>query len=159
MRIKKHVCCCVLGFAEKSPDEMESLYNDLQAASLSVIGRSSRRDFRASFIRRCHNDKVNDKLHLLRILSSTLKVTSCLDSPEPGLCLRSLYLKLCCPVSVFQAKESELQTVKQILGDPTLTADNYRTWRLSNHLLLQQISKHKRTAGGAAELASPGQKI
>lgn len=58
---------------EKPPDEMECLYNHLKAASLSPIGQSSRRDFRASFIRRCQNDKVNEKLHLLRILSSTLK--------------------------------------------------------------------------------------
>ena len=61
--------------AETSPDEMESLYNCLKSAHLSLIGRSSQRDFRASFIRRCHNDQVNDKFHLLRILSSTLKVS------------------------------------------------------------------------------------
>uniref|UniRef100_A0A3Q1I8R5 PH domain-containing protein n=1 Tax=Anabas testudineus TaxID=64144 RepID=A0A3Q1I8R5_ANATE len=99
-------------FAEKPPDELETLYNDLKAASLSVTGQSSRRDFRASFIRRCQNDKVNDKLHQFRILSSTLK-----------------------------DKQSELQAVEQILTDPTLTAANYRKWRLSNHILLQEISK------------------
>ncbi|XP_032399731.1 interactor protein for cytohesin exchange factors 1 [Etheostoma spectabile] len=75
---------------EKPADEMESLYNDLKAASLSPIGQSSRRDFRASFVRRCQNDKVNEKLHLLRILQSTLK-----------------------------AKESELLAVEQIVTGPT----------------------------------------
>ncbi|XP_070782392.1 connector enhancer of kinase suppressor of ras 3 [Enoplosus armatus] len=111
---------------EKPPDEMERLYNHLQAASLSPIGQSSPRDFRASFIRRCQNDKVNEKLHLLRILSSTLK-----------------------------AKESELLVVKQILTPQTLTALTYRKWRQSNFLLLQEIIQRNQAAGGAAELRPP----
>ncbi|KAK9531903.1 hypothetical protein VZT92_011295 [Zoarces viviparus] len=106
---------------EKPPDEMESLYNHLRAASLSPIGRSSRRDFRASFVRRCQNDKVNDKLHLLRILSSTLK-----------------------------AKESELLLVDQVLTDPVLVAPAYRKWKLSNLVLLQEIVQGDQAAGGAA---------
>ncbi|XP_029281213.1 interactor protein for cytohesin exchange factors 1-like isoform X2 [Cottoperca gobio] len=107
---------------EKPPDEMESLYKHLQAASLSPIGRSSQRDFRASFTRRCKNDKVNEELHLLRILSSTLK-----------------------------AKQSELQAVEQILSQPTLAPPTYRKWRLSNIVLLQEIALRTQAAGGAAE--------
>uniref|UniRef100_A0A3Q2PF80 Connector enhancer of kinase suppressor of ras 2-like n=1 Tax=Fundulus heteroclitus TaxID=8078 RepID=A0A3Q2PF80_FUNHE len=53
-------------------DEMESLYRRLKAARLSPVGQ---KDFRASFIRRSPNEQVNEKLHLLRILSSTLKVS------------------------------------------------------------------------------------
>ncbi|KAE8286589.1 hypothetical protein D5F01_LYC14529 [Larimichthys crocea] len=45
---------------EKPPDEMESLYNHLRAASLSPIGGAKRKDFRASFIRRCENNKMNE---------------------------------------------------------------------------------------------------
>ncbi|XP_008304959.1 interactor protein for cytohesin exchange factors 1-like, partial [Stegastes partitus] len=108
---------------EKPPDEMECLYNHLKAASLSPTGQSNQRDFRASFIRRCQNDQVNEKLHLLRILSSTLK-----------------------------AKESELLAVEQILGDATLTAPTYRKWRLSNLVLLQDMSGHKQQAAGGSEL-------
>ncbi|XP_070844206.1 interactor protein for cytohesin exchange factors 1 [Chaetodon trifascialis] len=111
---------------EKPPDEMEHLYNHLKAASLSPIGQSSRRDFRASFVRRCQNDAVNEKLHLLRILSSTLK-----------------------------AKELELQAVEQITTHPALTAPVYRTWRLSNGILLQEILQRHQAAGGAAELRPP----
>ncbi|XP_042370232.1 interactor protein for cytohesin exchange factors 1-like [Plectropomus leopardus] len=102
---------------------METLYNHLKSASLSPIGRSSKRDFRASFIRRCQNDKVNEKLHLLRILSSTLK-----------------------------AKESELLAVEQILTDPALAAPTYRKWRTSNLVLLQEIVQRYQAGGGAAEL-------
>ncbi|XP_040920880.1 connector enhancer of kinase suppressor of ras 3 [Toxotes jaculatrix] len=105
---------------EKPPDEMETLYNHLKTASLSPMGQSSQRDFRASFIRRCKNDKVNEKLHVLRILRSTLK-----------------------------AKELELTAVEQILTDPALTATAYRQWRLSNLILLQEMST---AAGGAAQL-------
>ncbi|KAL7387947.1 hypothetical protein ABVT39_004193 [Epinephelus coioides] len=108
---------------EKPPDEMESLYNHLKAASLSPTGQSSQRDFRASFIRRCQNEKLNEKLHLLRILRSTLK-----------------------------AKESELLAVEQILTDPTLTAPTYRKWRTSNPVLLQEITHRYQAAGGTAEL-------
>ncbi|KAK2855872.1 hypothetical protein Q5P01_004607 [Channa striata] len=111
---------------EKPPDEMECLYRHLKAASLSPLGRSCRRDFRASFFRRCPNDSVNEKLHLLRILSSTLK-----------------------------AKELELLAVEQVLTEPTLTAPAYRQWRLSNCSLLQEISTRRQAAGGAAEQSPP----
>lgn len=111
---------------DKPADEMESLYQGLKAASLSPMGRSSRRDFRSSFIRRCQDDKVNDKVHLLRILSSTLK-----------------------------AKEAELQALDQILTHPDLTAATYRKWRLSNSIFLQEIHQRKQAAGGAAALRPP----
>ncbi|KAG8011471.1 Interactor protein for cytohesin exchange factors 1 [Nibea albiflora] len=111
---------------EKPPDEMESLYNHLRAASLSPIGGAKRKDFRASFIRRCENNKMNEKLHVLRILSSTLK-----------------------------AKELELQAVEQLLTQPALTASIYRTWRTSNSILLEEISQRNQAAGGAAELRPP----
>ncbi|KAI9528362.1 hypothetical protein NQZ68_022054 [Dissostichus eleginoides] len=104
------------------PDEMELLYRRLQAARLSPIGQSSQKDFRASFIRRCPDDKINEELHLLRILSSTMK-----------------------------AKQSELQTLDQVLNDPALAAPTYRKWKLCNFLLLQEVAHHSRAAGGAAE--------
>lgn len=63
---------------ESNSDEMEKLYIDLKRASLSPIGErrpSSKREFRASFIKRCKNHRVNEKLHLVRALNSTLKVS------------------------------------------------------------------------------------
>lgn len=56
---------------------MEKLYIHLKEASLSPIGDrkpSTKREFRASFIKRCKNQTVNDRLHLIRTLNSTLKV-------------------------------------------------------------------------------------
>ncbi|XP_005452468.2 connector enhancer of kinase suppressor of ras 3 [Oreochromis niloticus] len=107
---------------EKMPDEMESLYNHLKAASLSPTGQKFQRDFRASFIRRCKNEKVNEKVHLVRILKSTLK-----------------------------AKESELLALEQILNEPNLTALMYREWRLSNTILLQDILQRNQEAEGATK--------
>ncbi|KAG7217877.1 hypothetical protein INR49_020808 [Caranx melampygus] len=107
---------------ESPPDEMEDLYQHLKAARLSPLGR----DFRMSFIRRCDNDKMNEKLHLLRILRSTMK-----------------------------AKEAELAALQQLLTDPMLTAPAYRKWRQSNLVLLQEVSQRGRgaAAGGATELS------
>lgn len=65
------------GDHEANSDEMEELYIRLKQASLSPIGDrkpSTKKDFRASFIKRCKNNTINDKLHLIRTLNSTLKV-------------------------------------------------------------------------------------
>ncbi|KAB5562295.1 hypothetical protein PHYPO_G00016250 [Pangasianodon hypophthalmus] len=98
---------------ESTNDEMEKLYIDLKRASLSPIGErrpSSKREFRASFIKRCKNHRVNDKLHLVRALSSTLK-----------------------------AKEADLLTLDQVLADPALTASKFRQWKETNMVLLQEM--------------------
>ncbi|XP_076835263.1 interactor protein for cytohesin exchange factors 1-like [Brachyhypopomus gauderio] len=101
---------------ESAADEMEKLYRDLKRASLSPTGErrpSSRREFRASFIKRCKNTTVNDKLHLIRTLNSTLK-----------------------------AKEADVLTLDQVLTDASLTASKYRQWKESNMVLLQEICLH-----------------
>ncbi|KAI1895841.1 hypothetical protein AGOR_G00110920 [Albula goreensis] len=98
---------------ESTSDEMEKLYNGLRAASLSPIGRrrpSTKRDFRQSFIKRCKNQNINEKLHLIRTLSSTLK-----------------------------AKEADLLTIEQLLSDSGLTSQKYREWKEANAQLLQEV--------------------
>ncbi|XP_035986292.1 connector enhancer of kinase suppressor of ras 2 isoform X2 [Fundulus heteroclitus] len=114
---------CVTEEREERPtDEMESLYRRLKAARLSPMGQ---KDFRASFIRRSPNEQVNEKLHLLRILSSTLK-----------------------------AKELELQVVEQILDHPDLPAAAYRQWKQSNSILMEEILRRGRPPGGATGLSA-----
>ncbi|XP_067099170.1 connector enhancer of kinase suppressor of ras 3-like isoform X1 [Osmerus mordax] len=98
---------------ETNSDEMERLYIHLKQASLSPIGErkpSTKRDFRASFIKRCKNQTINDKLHVIRTLNSTLK-----------------------------SKEADLQTLEQVLADPELTSDRFREWKEANNPLLQDI--------------------
>lgn len=58
-------------------DEMEKLYKSLEQASLSPLGDrrpSTRKELRKSFVKRCKNPSINEKLHKIRTLNSTLKV-------------------------------------------------------------------------------------
>nr|XP_014346458.1 PREDICTED: interactor protein for cytohesin exchange factors 1 isoform X2 [Latimeria chalumnae] len=94
-------------------DEMEQLYKSLEQASLSPIGDrrpSTRKELRKSFIKRCKNPAVNDKLHRIRTLNSTLK-----------------------------AKEADLTIINQLLEDPHLTAVKFREWKDVQAILFQEI--------------------
>ncbi|KAJ4939060.1 hypothetical protein JOQ06_028523, partial [Pogonophryne albipinna] len=96
-----------------SSDEMEKLYIHLKEASLSPIGDrkpSTKREFRASFVKRCKNHTVNDKLHHIRTLNSTLK-----------------------------SKEADLNAIEQVLTEPGLTSEKFREWKEANGPLLQEI--------------------
>lgn len=125
---------------------MKQLCRHLKAAHLTPMGLSNTKDFRTSFIRRSKDDRVNDKVHLLRILRSTLKVSPKVDllhnqGPDS-------YFK---PLLHHQAKEAELMLMEQILTCPDLTALLYREWKLNNLILMKAIGQHNRTAGGTAE--------
>ncbi|XP_071354622.1 interactor protein for cytohesin exchange factors 1-like isoform X2 [Trachinotus anak] len=100
-----------------SSDEMEKLYIHLKEASLSPIGDrkpSTKREFRASFIKRCKNHTINDKLHLIRALNSTLK-----------------------------SKEADLQVIEQLLSNQELTSHKFREWKEANAPLVQEICVRK----------------
>ncbi|XP_016892515.1 interactor protein for cytohesin exchange factors 1 isoform X2 [Cynoglossus semilaevis] len=105
-------------------DEMEMLYIHLKAASLSPIGDrkpSTKREFRASFVKRCKNHAVNDKLHLIRTLNSTLK-----------------------------SKEADLQAIEQVLSEQELTSHKFKEWKEANAPLVQEICV-KQVQQGAQE--------
>ncbi|XP_024121700.1 connector enhancer of kinase suppressor of ras 3 isoform X1 [Oryzias melastigma] len=94
-------------------DEMEKLYIHLKEASLSPIGDrkpSTKREFRASFVKRCKNKNINEKLHMIRALNSTLK-----------------------------SKEADLQAIEQVLTDPELNSERFREWKEANAPLVQEI--------------------
>ncbi|XP_058390098.1 interactor protein for cytohesin exchange factors 1 isoform X2 [Diceros bicornis minor] len=96
-----------------SEDEMEKLYKSLEQASLSPLGDrrpSTRKELRKSFVKRCKNPSINEKLHKIRTLNSTLK-----------------------------CKEHDLAMINQLLDDPKLTARKYREWKNMNTLLIQDI--------------------
>ncbi|XP_023681667.2 connector enhancer of kinase suppressor of ras 3 [Paramormyrops kingsleyae] len=97
------------------PDEMERLYVQLKQASLYPTGEQkplTERDFRSSFIRRCKNNTLNEKLHHCRALRSTLK-----------------------------GKEADLVIIDQVLAEPCLTTTQYRQWKDANSVLLQEICR------------------
>lgn len=92
---------------------MEKLYKSLEQASLSPLGDrrpSTKKELRKSFVKRCKNPSVNEKLHKIRTLNSTLK-----------------------------CKEHDLAMINQLLDDPKLTARKYREWKVMNTLLIQDI--------------------
>ncbi|KAL0969262.1 hypothetical protein UPYG_G00224680 [Umbra pygmaea] len=110
---------------EAASDEMERLYIHLKQASLSPLGErkpSTKRDFRASFIKRCRNQDVNEKLHLIRTLNSTLK-----------------------------AKEADVLTIDQVLSEPNLTSTKFREWKEANTSLFQEICVRRGHQGAAEE--------
>ncbi|MBZ3880648.1 Interactor protein for cytohesin exchange factors 1 [Sciurus carolinensis] len=114
-------------------DEMEKLYKSLEQASLSPLGDrrpSTKKELRKSFVKRCKNPSINEKLHKIRTLNSTLK-----------------------------CKEHDLAMINQLLDDPKLTARKYREWKVMNTLLIQDIYQQQQapaaSEGAPQELKKP----
>ncbi|NWS80519.1 CNKR2 kinase, partial [Toxostoma redivivum] len=62
---------------EEITDGLQELYRTLEEASLSAFGEqrpSTKQEFRKSFVMRCNDPVINEKLHHIRVLKSTLKV-------------------------------------------------------------------------------------
>uniref|UniRef100_A0A8C9RI51 Si:ch211-26b3.4 n=1 Tax=Scleropages formosus TaxID=113540 RepID=A0A8C9RI51_SCLFO len=108
-------------------DGLQELYCCLERAGLSAIGEPrpfTRQDFRRVFLKRCGDPAVNDKLHRIRALRSTLK-----------------------------AKEGELAIINQVLEDPKLTSKKFREWKQRHHDLFLDICEFSSGHDGAAELS------
>ncbi|XP_007561163.1 connector enhancer of kinase suppressor of ras 1 isoform X1 [Poecilia formosa] len=103
-------------------DEMGMMFNNLKEGGVSLIGHEqpfTQDHFRKSFIRRNKNPVINEKVHTLRALQSTLK-----------------------------AKEAELLQISKLLDDSDLTASKYRWWKDQNEELVSEIEKLASVAGG-----------
>ncbi|XP_065597533.1 connector enhancer of kinase suppressor of ras 2 isoform X2 [Cyrtonyx montezumae] len=88
---------------EKAADSLQDLYRALEQASLSPLGDrriSTKLEYRKSFIKRCSDPVVNEKLHQLRILKSTLK-----------------------------AREGEVAIIDKVLDNPGLTSRDFQEWK------------------------------
>ncbi|XP_041439569.1 connector enhancer of kinase suppressor of ras 2 isoform X3 [Xenopus laevis] len=88
---------------EKPADSLQDLYRALEQASLSPLGDrrlSTKVEYKKSFIKRCSDPVVNDKLHRLRILKSTLK-----------------------------AKEGEVAIIDKLLEKPDFTSKDFQEWK------------------------------
>uniref|UniRef100_A0A3B5L6B0 Connector enhancer of kinase suppressor of Ras 1 n=1 Tax=Xiphophorus couchianus TaxID=32473 RepID=A0A3B5L6B0_9TELE len=103
-------------------DEMGRMFNNLKEGGVSLIGHEqpfTQDHFRKSFIRRNKNPVINEKVHTLRALHSTLK-----------------------------AKEAELLQINKLLDESDLTASKYRRWKDQNEELVSEIEKLASAAGG-----------
>uniref|UniRef100_A0A7D9NLT4 Connector enhancer of kinase suppressor of Ras 2 n=1 Tax=Xenopus tropicalis TaxID=8364 RepID=A0A7D9NLT4_XENTR len=88
---------------EKPADSLQDLYRALEQASLSPLGDrrlSTKVEYKKSFIKRCSDPVVNEKLHRLRILKSTLK-----------------------------AKEGEVAIIDKLLEKPDFTSKDFQEWK------------------------------
>lgn len=82
---------------------MQDLYRALEEASLSPLGEhriSTKTEYKLSFIKRCNDPVMNEKLHRLRILKSTLK-----------------------------AREGEVAIIDKVLDNPDLTSKEFQQWK------------------------------
>ncbi|KAJ8266453.1 hypothetical protein GJAV_G00130600 [Gymnothorax javanicus] len=112
-------------------DGLQQLYRSLEQASLSALGEqrpSTKQEFRRSFVKRCNDPVLNDKLHRIRALRSTLK-----------------------------AKEGDLAVLNLVLDDPALTSKTFREWKQHYQELFLDIcefsSGPRDSHNGAAELS------
>uniref|UniRef100_A0A8C3IM22 PH domain-containing protein n=1 Tax=Chrysemys picta bellii TaxID=8478 RepID=A0A8C3IM22_CHRPI len=103
--------------AGESPDspgkELESLIQCLKQGGVSLIGTRqllTHEQYRRSFIKRNKNPQINERVHLVRALQSTLK-----------------------------AKVAELQILDQLLNDSELTSEKFRHWKKEHQELYQEI--------------------
>ncbi|XP_065772589.1 connector enhancer of kinase suppressor of ras 2 isoform X2 [Muntiacus reevesi] len=88
---------------EKLGDSLQDLYRALEQASLSPLGEhriSTKMEYKLSFIKRCNDPVMNEKLHRLRILKSTLK-----------------------------AREGEVAIIDKVLDNPELTSKEFQQWK------------------------------
>ncbi|CAO2624179.1 Connector enhancer of kinase suppressor of ras 2 [Lemmus lemmus] len=88
---------------EKLGDSLQDLYRALEEASLSLIGEhriSTKMEYKLSFLKRCNDPVMNEKLHRLRILKSTLK-----------------------------AREGEVAIIDKVLDNPDLTSKEFQQWK------------------------------
>ncbi|XP_059013317.1 connector enhancer of kinase suppressor of ras 2 isoform X3 [Mustela lutreola] len=91
------------GREENLGDSLQDLYRALEQASLSPLGEhriSTKMEYKLSFIKRCNDPVMNDKLHRLRILKSTLK-----------------------------AREGEVAIIDKVLDNPDLTSKEFQQWK------------------------------
>ncbi|KAM9300723.1 connector enhancer of kinase suppressor of ras 2 isoform 4-T4 [Morus bassanus] len=114
---------------EKTADSLQDLYRALEQASLSPLGEhriSTKLEYKKSFIKRCSDPVVNEKLHQLRILKSTLK-----------------------------AREGEVAIIDRVLDNPALTSRDFQEWKqmyLDLFTDIYQSSTPRDSVNGSSEV-------
>ncbi|XP_077637769.1 connector enhancer of kinase suppressor of ras 2 isoform X4 [Lonchura striata] len=114
---------------EKTADSLQDLYRALEQASLSPLGEhriSTKLEYKKSFIKRCSDPVVNEKLHQLRILKSTLK-----------------------------AREGEIAIIDKVLDNPALTSRDFQEWKemyLDLFMNTYESSPRRDSVNGSSEV-------
>uniref|UniRef100_A0A8C5IFR0 Connector enhancer of kinase suppressor of Ras 1 n=1 Tax=Junco hyemalis TaxID=40217 RepID=A0A8C5IFR0_JUNHY len=114
--------------ADPGGEDLASLARCLRQGGLSLTGQRralTQEQCRKSFLRRNRNPHINERVHAVRALQSTLK-----------------------------AKLAELQALEQLLGEAALTSDTFRRWKEEHQELYQELREGwagQRGQGGAGE--------
>ncbi|XP_068513959.1 connector enhancer of kinase suppressor of ras 1 isoform X1 [Anas acuta] len=129
---------CPSAHPEPGEEDLESLMQCLKQGGVSLIGRQrflTQEQCRRSFVRRNKNPHINEKVHAVRALQSTLK-----------------------------AKLAELQALEQLLDDATLTSEKFTRWKEEHQDLYQELQecwaqRQGQDGGGEpkAEQSPPGE--
>ncbi|XP_067375216.1 connector enhancer of kinase suppressor of ras 2 isoform X4 [Channa argus] len=108
-------------------DGLEQLYRALEHANVTALGDPrpcSRQDLRRCFTQRARDPLLNDRLHRVRVLRSTLK-----------------------------AKESELAVICALLEDPGLCSQTFREWKQWHSELYADICQLSPGTNGQDDLS------
>uniref|UniRef100_A0A2K6KWS1 Connector enhancer of kinase suppressor of Ras 1 n=1 Tax=Rhinopithecus bieti TaxID=61621 RepID=A0A2K6KWS1_RHIBE len=97
---------------DSSEEALEGMVQGLRQGGVSLLGRPqplTQEQWRSSFMRRNRDPQLNERVHRVRALQSTLK-----------------------------AKLQELQVLEEVLGDPELTGEKFRQWKEQNQDLYSE---------------------
>uniref|UniRef100_F6UHP3 Connector enhancer of kinase suppressor of Ras 1 n=1 Tax=Equus caballus TaxID=9796 RepID=F6UHP3_HORSE len=97
---------------DSSEGALEGMVRGLRQGGVSLLGRLqplTHEQWRSSFMRRNRDPQLNERVHRVRALQSTLK-----------------------------AKLQELQALEEVLGDPELTGEKFRQWKEQNQELYSE---------------------
>uniref|UniRef100_A0AAQ5Y3L4 Uncharacterized protein n=1 Tax=Amphiprion ocellaris TaxID=80972 RepID=A0AAQ5Y3L4_AMPOC len=115
------------GREQESLDGLEQLYRALEQANVTALGEPrpcSRQELRRCFTQRARDPLLNDRLHRVRALRSTLK-----------------------------AKESELAVICALLEDPGLCSQTFREWKQWHSELYSDICQLSPGTNGQDDLS------
>lgn len=97
---------------DNSEGALEGMVQGLRQGGVSLLGQPqpfTHEQWRSSFMRRNRDPRLNERVHRVRMLQSTLK-----------------------------AKLQELQALEEVLGDPELTGEKFRRWKEQNQELYSE---------------------
>ncbi|XP_017518562.3 connector enhancer of kinase suppressor of ras 1 isoform X6 [Manis javanica] len=97
---------------DNSEGALEGMVWGLKQGGVSLLGQLqplTHEQWRSSFMRRNQDPRLNERVHRVRALQSTLK-----------------------------AKLQELQALEEVLGDPELTGEKFRRWKEQNQELYSE---------------------
>ncbi|XP_048672010.1 connector enhancer of kinase suppressor of ras 1 [Marmota marmota marmota] len=98
--------------ADSSEGALEGMVRGLRQGGVSLLGQPqplTHEQWRSSFMRRNRDPHLNERVHRVRALQSTLK-----------------------------AKLQELQALEEVLSDPELTGEKFRRWKEKNQELYSE---------------------